>query len=318
MNASDWKKLRPILSAQITTELDALGPWRRKGSMTWIQQYPGIVQTVGLEKMRTNTVRVRVFVTNDRGVTIGGSLSLTTIGGGGVAGPEYLWPVGNEETIVRSAKAIVSAVKEFAVPWFRAFSCVSRVNEAPEIFPQPYSWAMDYSDLFDLSAPTLEPDAIAKEWLAPRALLEEIRKPIEEILNARGAARVGDGLAWVRRRNEIHDAIHIIPFNYATQLYCLSYNWISELSVDESGIYSEHDMVALVGGAVKTPNDGGETPRLCAFPVATIADRQDSVSTLREVLIHQIDTVLPRVKDKTTFVALAREKYPEVVEAYEL
>lgn len=317
MNGSDWRKLRPVFSKQVSTGLDALGRWRRQGSLTWIQQYPDVVQTLIMGKMKSDNVRVSAFVTTNDGVTLGGNLTRTTIGGGGVAGPDYFWPVRDAASVSNSAKAIVGTVAEFAVPWFRAFSCANRVNEAHELIPQHSSWAIEYSEFFDPSAPTLELDQRAKEWLPPRELIEYIGNSIEDTLSGRGAERVGDGLTWVRRRDEIYDAIHIIPFNYTTQVYCLSYNWISELSPYDSGEFSDQDTVALVGGAVMTPVDG-KAQILRAFPVATKTDRQDSVTTLQEVVIHEIDTVLPRVKDKQGFVALARETYPRVVDAYGL
>ncbi len=317
MTGSDWRKLRPAFSKQISTGLDALGHWRCQGSLTWIQQYPDVVQTLIMGKMKSDNVRVSAFVTTKDGVTLGGNLTRTTIGGGGVAGPDYFWPVRGEAAVTDSAKAIVGTVAEFAMPWFRAFSYADRVNEAHELIPQHSSWAIEYSEYSDPSAPTLEPDQRANEWLSPRELVECIGDSIEDTLSGRGAERIGDGLTWVRRRDEIFDAIHVIPFNYATQVYCLSYNWISELSSHDSGEFSDQDTVALVGGAVKTPVDG-EPRILRAFPVATKAERQGSVTELQKVLIHQIDTVLPRVKDKQQFVALAREKYPRVVEAYRL
>ena len=134
MNGSDWKKLQPVFSNQVSTGLDALGSWRRKGSMTWIQQYPDLVQTLMMGKMKGDHVRVSVFVTTNDGVTLGGNLTRTTIGGGGVAGPDYYWPVRDEETIAHSAKAILGTVADYAVPWFRAFAFRDRVKEAHEIF----------------------------------------------------------------------------------------------------------------------------------------------------------------------------------------
>lgn len=317
MNGSDWRKLRPVFSNQVSTGLDALGRWRRQGLLTWIQQYPDVVQTLMMQKMKSDNVRVSAFVTTKDGVTLGGNLTRTTIGGGGVAGPDYYWPVRDEAAVANSAKSIVATVADFVVPWFRAFSCANRVHEAHELIPQHYSWAIEYSEFFDPTTPTLELDQRAKEWLPPRELSDYIGNSIEDTLSGRGAERVGDGLTWVRRRREIYDAIHIIPFNYATQVYCLSYNWISELSPYESGEFSDQDTVALVGGAVKTTVDD-EAQILRAFPVATKTDRQDSATTLQEVLIHQVDTVLPQVKDKQRFLALAKEKYPRIAEAYGL
>lgn len=286
--------------------------------MTWVQQYPDVVQVLMLGKMKSDNVRVSAFVTTKDGATLGGNLTRTTIGGGGVAGPDYYWPVRGEATVAQSAEAIVGTVKEFAMPWFRAFSRANRVEAARQVFPQPCAWDVEYSEFFDPSEPILQPDEVAGEWMFPQELIRELGHSLEATLSSRGAERVGDGLTWIRRRDDIYDVIHVIPFNYATQVYCLSYNWISELSPDESGEFSDEGIITLVGGAVKTPIAGGEAQILRAFPVATKTDRKNSVTRLQEVLMHQMDTVLPAVEDKKKFVLLAREKYPEVVEAYGL